>query len=253
MKSRTRSTVNVTTLLVVLAANGLAGSGALGAGSVGEVANRFPSLFLPADWVFGIWILIYCGLTAFVVYQALPWGRSDPVVARIGGWWAVNGLLNAAWVVTFTLGAFTAALLLLGALLATLLVIYRRIGTDRTGPGRATRWSVAHPFSLYTAWISVALVANAFQWAVWLGWDGLGRGATVASILLMGAGATVAWAVVRRSGDWIFPVVFAWAFAGIVARFPERAPVVAAGCTAGLLSLGAAWVGLRARLRERAA
>ena len=85
-------------LLVVIALNGLAASGAMSGDSIGVIANRYRSLFLPADYVFGIWSLIYLGLIATAVYQALPTAGAERAVQRLGIWWAVTGALNVAWI-----------------------------------------------------------------------------------------------------------------------------------------------------------
>ena len=79
--------LNLAVLVLVLWLNGLAGSGGLSGESIGLIANRYPSWFLPANYVFGIWSLIYLGLTAFTVFQLLPGERSNPAVTAIGWWW----------------------------------------------------------------------------------------------------------------------------------------------------------------------
>jgi hypothetical protein len=88
--------VNLATLVAVLALNGLAATGAMSGDSIGMLANRYESLFLPANYVFGIWSLIYLGLAASVVYQLLPTAGAARAVERIGPWWVVASVLNVA-------------------------------------------------------------------------------------------------------------------------------------------------------------
>jgi hypothetical protein len=71
VSERARQLANVFTYGAVLWFSGLAGSGALSGDSIGVIANRYQSFFLPADYVFGIWALIYAWLLLFTVYQAL--------------------------------------------------------------------------------------------------------------------------------------------------------------------------------------
>lgn len=108
-----RKAGNVVALVMVIALNGLAASGAMSGDSIGVIANRYRSLFLPADYVFGIWSVIYLGLIASAVYQALPTVGAERAVQRLGIWWAVTGALNVAWISLFSFGQFALALLVM--------------------------------------------------------------------------------------------------------------------------------------------
>lgn len=213
--------VNVVTLVVVLAANGAAGSGALSGESIGVVANRYPSYFLPAGWVFGIWSLIYLWLLAFTVYQALPAQRRSGFVERVGPWWLVNGALNVAWVVTFSFSLFGTALVMIVALLACLVVMGERLGAHRPGVALPDRIFGAWPFGLYLAWISVAVIANAAQYLTYLEWGGWGVPDRIWSVVMMAAATALGLLMVIRRGVWIFPFVTAWAFVGIADRYAD--------------------------------
>ena len=57
-RPRLHGLINLAVLGLVLWANALAGSGALSGESIGLIANRYASTFLPAGWVFSIWSLI---------------------------------------------------------------------------------------------------------------------------------------------------------------------------------------------------
>jgi hypothetical protein len=83
--------INLLALVGVIALNGLAATGAMSGDSIGEIANRYQSLFLPANWVFGIWSLIYAGLIACAVYQWLPFDGARRAMERLGWWWVVAG------------------------------------------------------------------------------------------------------------------------------------------------------------------
>ena len=51
--------LNAATFVVVLALNGLAGSGKLTGTSIGAVSNDFPTYITPAGYAFSIWGVIY--------------------------------------------------------------------------------------------------------------------------------------------------------------------------------------------------
>ena len=164
---------NAVVFVATLAANAAAGTGAMSGESIGVIANRFPSLFLPANYVFGIWTLIYAWQFVFVVFQALPLAVSSRTVTRLGPWWAVSNVLNAVWLATFAFSRFALAMVIMLALLAVLIVIAERLrGAPAMGWAEVVcvRWS----FDLYLAWISVAVIANTFQLAHVVGFEGAG-------------------------------------------------------------------------------
>jgi benzodiazapine receptor len=224
-------------LALVIWVNGLAGSGALSGESIGLIANRYRSDFLPADYVFSIWGLIYLGLLAFTAYQALPGQRESQLLRSIGWLWHANGLLNIAWIVAFSFSRFGAAMLVMLLLLGTLIAIHLRVGNedDLSLPDRVF---VAAPFGLYLAWISVALVANAFQYVTYLGVDlGLGGGAAWSALMMLATTALAAFMAWRRR-VWIYPLVVAWALAGIAVRFVDSPLLASTGWVLAMVGVG---------------
>jgi hypothetical protein len=221
---------NVLVLVMVVALNGLAASGAMSGDSIGVIANRYRSLFLPADYVFGIWSLIYLGLIATAIYQALPTAGAERAVQRLGIWWTVTGALNVAWISLFSFGQFALALLVMVMFLITLIAIGERV-RGGSGSGRADPSPLAEqafliwPQDIYLAWISVALIANSFQFAQAVQWGGFGIAESTWAVAMMLVatllGAIMAW----RRGNWLFPLVVAWALRGIGARYPEVATI----------------------------
>ncbi|HEX4934763.1 MAG TPA: TspO/MBR family protein [Gemmatimonadaceae bacterium] len=213
--------VNVITLVVVLAANGAAGSGAMSGESIGVIANRYRSDFLPANYVFGIWSLIYLWLTVFTVYQALPGDGPREAVRRIGPWWVITSVLNIAWITAFSFSRFALAMVVMLALLVSLVIVAERVQPLADGARAATRWCVAFPFALYLAWISVAIIANTFQYAHVVQWGGFGIAESTWSAIMMGVATLLGTAMVVTRGLWLFPLVVAWALWGIGARYAD--------------------------------
>lgn len=228
VQDRVRQVAGVATLVVVLLLNGLAGSGGLSGASIGDIANRFSTWFLPASYVFSIWSVIYLLLLGFVGFQVLPSRRESAVLRRIGAWWPINGLLNVSWIVVFSFGLFGPSLAVMILLLGSLIVIQRAIG-PRDQLGRVERFAVALPFEMYLAWISVALIANTFQFGSSLGWDGLGSTAAWVAVAMMVVATSVGAFMASRRGVWIYPFVVAWALHGIAVRYAGQQPVAAAG------------------------
>ena len=100
------------------------------------------------------------------------------------------------------------------ALLATLVLIYRQLATKDMSTSEAT--AIKLPFSIYTAWISVAIIANITALLVKVGWAGWGLSDSswVVVVLvvstLIGLGVGLVWR------DPAFIWVFVWAFFGIL-------------------------------------
>lgn len=245
-----RKAANVLALVVVIVLNGLAATGAMSGDSIGVIANRYRSLFLPADYVFGIWSVIYLGLIASAVYQALPTAGADRAVQRLGIWWAVTGALNVAWISLFSFGQFALALLVMAIFLVTLVVIGERVRAG-TAPSRTDQAFLIWPQDIYLAWISVALIANSFQFAQAVQWSGFGIAESTWAVAMMLVatllGAIMAWG----RGNWLFPLVVAWALRGIGARYPEVAAIADTTrwlVPAGIVIGGLAWaMGRRTR------
>jgi hypothetical protein len=245
-----RQAFNVLVFVAVLIANAMAGAGAISGDSIGVIANRYRSYFLPADYVFGIWSLIYLMLLVFTVYQALPGSRGNPVLRRVGWWWGINGLLNIAWVTTFSFGLFGPSLGVMVALLGSLVAIHGRIGRDED----LTRWErvcVSYPFGLYLSWISIAIIANWFQFVTHMDWSWMGIDGPVWSAVMSVVATGVGVAVVWRRGLWIFPLVAAWALAGIAIRFGDVPVIARTGWTMTVLGLVLLPVVLRLRWVRR--
>ena len=232
-----RQIAGILTFALVLWLNGLAGAGGLSGESIGVIANRYSSDFLPADYVFGIWGMIYLGLFLFTVFQAFPGQRTNPLLRRLGWLWPVNGLLNVAWVVTFSFSRFGAAMLVMLILLSSLVAIHVRVGIE-DHLGWKERTFIAVPFALYLAWISVAVVANSFQYVTYLDLGvRLGGGPAWSSAMMLITTAVAAFMAWRRR-VWIYPIVVAWALAGIAVRFAESGMLAVTAWTMVIVGLG---------------
>ena len=239
--------VNVAVLVVVLAANAAAGSGALSGDSIGVIANRYPNYFLPASWVFGIWGLIYLLLAAFTVFQALPGAAATRAVRSLGWRWAASGVLNVGWIAAFAFARFGLAMVIMLALLVTLVQIVERLHAEADANTMGEALCVRLPFGLYLSWISVAVIANTFQYAHVVQWKGFGVPEVTWSVIMMVVATVLGWAMVVHRGIWTFPPTVAWAIYGIGARFTE---VPAIASAARILVPAGIVVGVLASLRR---
>jgi hypothetical protein len=204
----------------------------------GEIANRFTNnYFLPQNYVFGIWSLIYIGLIAYTVYQALPAQRENPRLRAAGWWYVLTGFANSIWLVLFHYEQFWLSTVAMAVLLVGLVVIYRALRRERAVP-RAEQIAVRIPFSIYLGWITVAAIANVSYALVHGNWDGFGIAYETWGAIMIVVGAVIAGAFAWFNRDLAYAAVIVWAFVGILARFPDVGTIaVSAGLMAAIVGL----------------
>src|SRR5690606_32340956 len=120
----------------------------------------FDVYFVPAGYVFSIWGLIYLGLIAFTVFQALPSQKNNPRLRAVGWWVVLSSLANSIWIFLWHYEQFPLTVVVMLVLLAALIVTYLRLGIGRTNVSTVEKLVVRLPFSIYLGWITVATVAN---------------------------------------------------------------------------------------------
>jgi hypothetical protein len=228
----------------VITVNGLANALPLNGLNTGEIADFFDIYFQPAGYVFSIWGLIYLGLIAYSIYQALPAQHNNPRLARIAPWYLLSSLANAAWIFLWHYTFFPLTLLVMLVLLGSLIAVYLGLRSGYEPISAGERWMVWLPFSIYLGWVSVATIANASAVFDYWGWQGAPLTPEVWTVIMLMVGALLGLIMVVREGETAFPLVLVWAFSGIAVRFPGVPLVsVTAWITAGL-ALVLAGVGL---------
>lgn len=204
--------------LITVGVNILANALPLNGQGTGEISDRFAIVFVPAGYVFSIWGLIYLGLLAFAIYQAMPQQKDNALIERIFPAYLTANLANSVWVFLWHYEAFLLTLLAMVILLVSLLAIYLTLTRAGQAQSRNERWLVRAPFSLYLGWISVATIANISQVLFFVEWGGWGIAPeTWAAIMLVIAtllGLTMLW----RERDWLYTSVLVWAFIGIAVK-----------------------------------
>jgi hypothetical protein len=241
MKDTLRQIVVVLSVLLTLVVNILANALPLNGLNTGQISDRFQVYFVPAGYVFSIWGLIYIGLIAYAVYQALPSQRQNPRLRAVGWWAVLAGLANSAWIFLWHYEQFPLTLVAMLALLFSLIVIYLRLGIGRTQVPPAETWAVRLPFSVYLGWITVATVANVTSLLDYLNWDGLGLSPVVWMWIVLAAVLVISVLMSFTRRDVAYTLVILWALAGIAVKH-AAVPAVAipTWITFGLVALSLA-------------
>lgn len=228
---------NIVAVAATIAVNALANILPLNGRATGDIADSVNVMIQPAGYVFGIWSLIYLGLVAFAIFQALPSQRSNPRLERVGWWFVISCAANIGWLFLWHYGQLALSLAAMLVLLGSLIEVYRRLEIGRSDVGAAERWTVRAPFSIYLGWISVATIVNAAVTLTVLGWNGFGIGAEGWTIIMLAVAVALAALVKRARGDNLYLLVLAWAFAGIALRNAALLPVSIAAWIAAALVL----------------
>jgi len=192
---------------------------------IGAIAGETPSLVIPADYAFAIWGPIFLLCLAYATYQALPANRHNPLLRRVGWFFAGAFFLNGLWEVLVPLRQPVLLQAILAGIFACSATAYLRlVRWDRGVLSWADRWLVALPLGLLFGWITAANVVSFNDTLVELGIMGSGVGGALAGVFLLLVGAVLASAVILVSGVGQLQSLLAyatsvlWALAGVVAE-----------------------------------
>jgi hypothetical protein len=213
-----RPWINILTFIITVVVNVLANTLPLNGLNTGQISDRFDVYFVPAGYVFSIWGVIYLGLAAYVIYQALPAQRENPRLNNVGYLFVVSGIANVIWLFLWHYEQFVLSFFAMTALLLSLIVIYTRLGIGKTRVSLAERWFVRVPFSVYLGWITVATIANVTSVLDFVNWSGWGVSPEVWTVIMLAAAGLIAAVVSLTRGDAAYLLVLVWALIGIAVK-----------------------------------
>jgi len=237
VKNTLRQVVVSLTILITILINILADALPINGLNTGKISDTFKVYFVPAGYVFAIWGIIYIGLIAYAVYQALPAQRENPRLQATGWWVVLGGLANCAWIFLWHYEQFIGTLCAMLVLLATLIVVYLGLGIGRTKVSSGETWAVRLPFSIYLGWITVATVANVSDVLDSLHPLGFSSLAATWMVIILAAVLVIAGLMNFLRRDVAYAMVILWALAGIAVKFPQAGIVtIAIWVTFGLVA-----------------
>lgn len=225
-KLSVRQVLTLLTTAAIITVNALANALPINGQTTGEISDRFDVYFTPAGYVFSIWGLIYVGLIAYSVYQALPAQRDNKLLNAVAPFYWLSGLANIAWIFLWHYEVFVLTLPVMLVLLVSLILIYTRLDIGRATVSRAMKWLVHVPFSIYLGWITVATIANTSS-LLWLAdWGRFGISPEAWTAVVLAVAVVIAGLVALTRADVAYQLVLVWAFIGIAMKHPG-VPLVA--------------------------
>ncbi len=238
MKDILRQISVIVTILATIVVNALANILPINGQNTGQISDRFHVYFVPAGYVFSIWGLIYLGLIAFAIFQALPSQRENPRL-RMTGWWIVlGGLANIAWIFLWHYEQFPLTVVAMLILLGTLILTYLRFDINRGKVATAEKWAAHIPFSIYLGWITVATVANIASLLDYLKWNRFGIAPEIWMGIILLAVLAIAMLVNFSRRDVAYAAVILWGLAGIAVKFASVSAIaIPTWITFGLVAI----------------
>jgi len=218
MKSALRVPLTLAAVAFAVAAPALQAGLDLGL-SASEFARDGDGTLRAAPFAFSIWSVIYAGMVAYAVWQALPGRRDHPVLRRVGGPAIVAIAGCGAWICASAADWKWASVAIIVTSAASLIfgLVSARAGSLPSDRGvRAFVW---WPLGMLAGWLTIASALNILTVATAEGLlDGAPKAAAFAGIVAV---LTVGLYVLRsaRLASFGFPI--AWGLIGVWAG--ERA------------------------------
>jgi len=233
-----RQVMVIVALVITLFVNYLSNALPINGRTPGEISDSFPVRFTPAGYVFSIWSIIYLGLIAYAIYQALPSQRANPRLRAIFWPFLISCAANSSWIFAWHYGFYPLSLLIMLVLLGSLILLYARLYPSFYSVSTAERWTTHIPFRIYLGWVTVATIANTTIVLYDLGWQGAPFGADKWAALMIFVATLIGGFFALRLRDIAYTLVLVWAFVGIYVE-QNDAPITAytALTMAGLLAL----------------
>ena len=201
--------------IFVLVMNSVATALPLNGLSVGGVSDKYATLFAPIDFTFGIWGLIYLGLTIYTFTQL---ATNNEVIQRITPWFIAANIFNGSWIIAWRLEWLAVSSLILIGLLFCLYKINKVTTAQRQD--LASTFTTRIPFAIYFGWITVATIANISSFLVQLGYQEgfLGLSAESWTVVILVVATLIGTAIAIINSSPSYSLVLVWAFFGIYSR-----------------------------------
>lgn len=190
----------------------LVGVGGLGGTEVADAQggrlSAQGSFLAPAGPAFGIWSVIYTGLIAYAIWQALPSQRASERQRAVGWWIALTIVLNGLWLVAAQLLAIEWTVVVIVLLLVALCIAFRICVLTRIPrAGFLDALLIDGVTGLHLGWVTLATVANIAAWLTAVAPADWADAASAWGVAVLVVVAAIGLALARGSGWRIAPVL----------------------------------------------
>jgi len=224
---------NLIFLLLSLFVNFLANYLPINGLSSGQVSDLYQNPFTPAGFTFSIWGVIYTLLIIFIIYQFVGKGRINQEFST-GPYFIIASLANAGWLFLWHNRLIPLSMLVILILPLSLFQIFKRLDQyENYSLGEYIALKL--PFSIYTAWVTVASIANFMALLVYFRNNWPANFLNIAAIIGILIGLTIALKILDKYKNIAFAAVVIWAYIGIIgAQLSYQKPVMVVIITAAI-------------------
>lgn len=199
------------------------------------------TIFTPAGYVFSIWILIYLLLLLSLINQNLPSNASNPYIEKIEILFMITSLLNILWLLAWNQEKFYISWVIMLMLFIILWIIYAQLDINNFIVSIQDKIFIQIPFSIYFAWITVALFANTFSVLKYSGILTADNELLFSMIAVIIIVAFTIW-LTSKNNDIFYLSVIIWALIGIVVKNFGAQNVLVLVTVVGIIILIIQWL-----------
>ncbi|MDN4608366.1 tryptophan-rich sensory protein [Sporosarcina highlanderae] len=200
-------------LIAVIVLNVIARFFSLNGFTTGEIANRLPVLFIPADYV-----LLLLGIAMILLFNwVINFNKAGRKLSsiyqnRVVSLFILCCILHIAWIFLWHYGLFYWTVVVKGALLLLLLVFYFSY------PKRENRLLGRVPFSLLIGWSVISTITNLSYTLMINDWSGMGLSDPLWTVIYLTVATAFALHFMYHHRDYVMNLAFVWAFIGIAIK-----------------------------------
>ena len=261
MKTKLLVLFNTLTLICTVFLNYLSNTGFFGGKTIGEISEKYDTLFTPASYAFSIWGIIFLMLFAFVGFQVYilykfknsenDYDNSENIfietIHQTSFWFIIANLCNATWVYVWLNEYVALSVMVMFFLLLSLIQLTKNLLLEVwDAPVRIIAF-VWWPIVIYLGWIMVASIANVSSFLVSIGWQGDPFFASTWTVLMIIVATGLYLGLITLRNLREAAMVGVWAMIAIAYRQWNAEPLIAyvALVCASLIFLAASYHGYK--------
>lgn len=224
---------NLVFLLLTVFINFLANYLPINGLSSGEVSDLYKNPFTPAGFTFSIWGIIYTLLIVFIIYRFFGSGKINNQFST-GPYFIIASLTNMSWLFLWHYRLIPLSMLVILILPLSLFQIFKRLHNYQDY-SLVEYIALKLPFSIYTAWVTAASIANFMALLVYFNQDWPANFLNIAAIIGLLLALAAAVKILDKYKNIAFALVIIWANIGVIgAQLSYSSPVMAIIITASI-------------------
>jgi hypothetical protein len=219
--------ISAVSYLMTLVVNFVANAIPLNQLSTGEISDMYPNYFVPANFTFSIWGVIYTALFVYIYYRLRNLSQSRSTIQtiffyKVDALFTLTNVMNLLWIISWHYLLMYLSLVFMIGLFVSLLLLVLLIQKQSL--------PTLIPFRIYFGWITIALIANVtttivsdFQTYTWL-WNGGEVSEQIMTFLIIIIGLIIGAFTTWKHKDGWYGSVIAWSLFGIYVRHTMSLP-----------------------------